>query len=195
MRKLIGLLLVCGLLLAGLASKSYGATATDPASLSKVKSETEMEYLSPMWDNRQLDTVSLNLFFHYRDDPARHLSYFRGATITRAWGYVNEAEKELADDAVGIGPVWMVRYQPWQWGKAALAVDMSGGIIFYNQNFPTDGDFYNFMWRLGPEFSYAINDNYRLSIGCKIMHVSNGQHGHNPSYNGDGFSIGIIKTF
>ncbi len=196
MRKWTCFIILWSLLL-GCAQIALGnETAPDSEPCGKADREVETERLSPMWENRQLDTISMNVFFHRKAAP-RHpnLSFYSGVTISRAWGYITESNIHISDEAVGAGPVYLVRYEPWQWDKLALAVDMSGGIIFYNENFPAGGDFYNFMWRLGPKLIYALNENYAVSIGCKIMHVSNGQHGRmrNPSYNGQGFSVSVMK--
>ncbi|TCL71663.1 hypothetical protein EDC14_1007126 [Hydrogenispora ethanolica] len=197
MRKLICSLVLGSLLLLGLAQTALGQEiGLDPEPNREPDSEIEVEYLSPMWENRQLDTSSLNVFFHKSDFP-RHpnLSFYTGATLTHAWGYITEENTNRDDEAVGIGPVCLIRYQPWQGEKMSFSVDMSGGLIFYNENFPLGGDFYNFMWRLGPKLTYMLNEHYWLSVSCKIMHVSNGQHGRsrNPSYNGQGVSVSVMK--
>jgi lipid A 3-O-deacylase len=150
---------------------------------------------------RQIDTLSLNILFSKKSSLDDRLSFYTGATITRAWGNIIHMGARQKNSAFGIGPVYLLRYKALQLAKSSLSFDMSGSLIFYSEDFPAGGDFYNFMWRIGPKFTYQINDNYLLNIGYKLMHVSNGQFSdnlptvHNPAYNANGISLSITKLF
>ena len=77
-------------------------------------------------------------------------------------------------------------------------------MIFWNRDFPTNGTFYDFMWRVGPRLSCLIGEKTVLNIGYKVMHVSNGQWEwdglktdgkateHNPSWNAKGITVTIV---
>jgi lipid A 3-O-deacylase len=177
--------------------------------------EIELEYFSPQHEkDRNIDTISLNLQkVNYSDD---FLAVYSGLTFTRAWGDMTRRDVYSECDAYGIGPTGLIRlrimglnFMGYSGGSSVeLSLDMSGSVIFWNKNFPTGGDFYDFMWRVGPKISCLIGENTVLNVGYKWMHVSNGQwewHGfgktnfkateHNPSYNAKGITLTIIKYF
>jgi lipid A 3-O-deacylase len=118
-------------------------------------------------------------------------------------------------DAYGIGPTGMIRlrlmglnFMGYSEGDVIeLSFDMSGAVIFWNKDFPPGGDFYDFMWRVGPKLSCLIGAKTVLNVGYKWMHVSNGQwewHGlktdgtateHNPAWNAKGITVTIVTYF
>ena len=165
------------------------------AQLQKVgsKLEIEWEYLTPVEQARQIDTLTLNISQECSHN--NHFSIYRGLSITQAWGNLEHLGMIKDTSAFGLGPVYLIRYEPFQRPHALFSLDMSGGLIFYNQNFPTGGDFYNFMWRIGPKFIYQMDDNLSFTIGYTLMHVSNGQTSnssttsHNPAYNAGGIPL------
>jgi lipid A 3-O-deacylase len=200
MRKLFCLIIVLVVFLMNSPENSYGydGVAQEFKSPQKIKSsqEIELEYMTPTSEKRRdIDTISLNIFNEYYNNNDR-VSILGGITMTRPWGYIEESGEQKSF-AFGIGPVILRRYYLLQGDWAALSWDMSGGFIFYTKDFPYDGRWYNFMWRMGPKFSCRISDNSVLSIGYKLMHVSNGHlSGHkNPAYNAEGFSLSIMKLF
>jgi lipid A 3-O-deacylase len=196
--KIIFLIFISCFILIYLPENSYGY---DSAELRIVDStlEIEWEYLTPVEKARQINTLTLDIL--RESSHGNYFSYYQGLTITRAWGNLEHMGMIKDTSAFGIGPVYLMKYEPFKWPHAALSFDLSGGLILYNQDFPTGGDFYNFMWRIGPKFSYKINDNFRFDIGYKLMHVSNGQwsnspaNSHNPAYNADGISLSFTNLF
>lgn len=161
------------------------------------KQEVEWDFFKPMASSRDLDTVSLHIFKKISEDKGR--SVYRGITITRPQGSIIHKQQVQAQDssAAGIGLVYMVRNEKFRSGKLSIAVDMSGGLILYDQKFPAGGEHYNFMWRIGPRFIYKFTPHSSINIGYMLMHVSNGLHSetHNPSYNARGVSIGVETNF
>jgi lipid A 3-O-deacylase len=157
--------------------------------------EIEAEYLAPLDKDRMIDTVSVNIMADDENFDGGRLSYSRGVTVTRAWGSINRAGCEGEHEMVGIGPNFLLRYELKQWERSRLSFDMSGGLIIYNKRFMVDGHHYNFMWRIGPKYTYQINSQYCLNIAYKVMHVSNGQTSHNPAYNSDGFSMSVTRLW
>ena len=112
---------------------------------------------------------------------------------------VNELlkEEQYETSAIGIGPVILFRLQPLIIGNFSFSVDASGGIILYNKSFPPRGDIYNFMFRLGGTIGFYIGDNFRINLGLRRMHISNGQGvgAFNPFYEGEGLSLNLSKEF
>jgi lipid A 3-O-deacylase len=171
--------------------------------------EIELEYFSSFDENRDIDTISLNLQkVNYADN---FVSVYYGLTITRAWGDMTRRGVYSTCDAYGIGPTGLIRlrlmglnFLGYSGGDVVeLSFDMSGALIFWNKDFPTNGDFYDFMWRVGPKLSCLIGEKTVLNVGYKWMHVSNGQWNwsrmepseHNPSYNAKGITLTIIRYF
>ena len=156
--------------------------------------ELEWDQLPPREKDRDLDTVSLHILEKISETNNR--SVYRGITITRPNGdIINKQEQTLDSSAVGIGPVYMIRNEKYHSGKLSAAIDMSGGFIVYDKKFPVGGEYYNFMWRIGPQLIYKFSENSSLNIGYMLMHVSNGLRTHNPSYNTNGVSLGFMTSF
>lgn len=184
-RRLICLVIIINILLICMPGKSYAADA---------KLELDWDYLTHAhFKDRYINTVSLHILENISKKNNR--SIYRGITITRPYGYINEKEQTKDSSAVGVGPVYMIRYEKKLSGKLYEALDMSGGFIVYDKTFPAEGRYYNFMWRIGPRFIYRINENSSVNIGYMLMHVSNGFKTHNPGYNGEGVSLGFVTNF
>ncbi len=176
--------------------------------------ELELEYFAPLHEkDRNIKTISLNLQkVNYADD---FVSVHSGFTLTRAWGDMTRRGVYSNCNAWGIGPSGLIRlrlmglnFLGYSGGDVVeLSLDMSGALIFWNKNFPTGGDFYDFMWRVGPKLSCLIGEKTVLNIGYKIMHVSNGQWewdglktegkatDRNPSWNAKGITVTIVTYF
>lgn len=157
--------------------------------------EVEAEYLSPMHSSRRLQTESISALKNFWTSESGNFTYYGGLTLTHAWGVINRNHLEYDCSANGIGPAFLVRYQPWQGERWSLACDFSGAFILYNEDFPAGGDMYNFMWRFGPKLTYKISERSSINFGYKFMHVSNGQRDHNPAYDSRGPSLGVAFTF
>jgi len=191
MRKIICLVIILNILLGFMPEKSL-------ASSGSTEREIELEYLTPLDNDRDINTFSIHIL---NKIPAKNssISFYNGLTITRPQGEIFSGGEKCDSSAFGIGPVYLARYEPFHSGKLAFSLDMSDGLILYNKKFPVEGRIYNFMWRAGPQFSYKFDQNTAVSIGYKLMHVSNGSSifgkGHNPSYNASGFSLSIVTHF
>jgi hypothetical protein len=190
MRKLVRLVIIINFLLICTPGMSY-CYANDS------KLEMDWDYLTATAKSRDLDTVSLHILHKISETKGR--SVYSGITITRALGNIIPGQQTQAQEssAVGIGPVYMIRNEKYHSGKLSAAVDMSGGFIVYNNKFPAGGEYYNFMWRIGPQYIYKFSQNSSVSMGYMLMHVSNGLHSqiHNPSYNAHGVSFGFVTNF
>jgi lipid A 3-O-deacylase len=207
MRKLYLVAIITTFLLLSSAANAFGYLEAQDT-----QAELELEYFAPLHENsRDIKTATLNLqSVHYADD---FLSVHSGWTITRAWGDMDRRGVQSSCNAWGIGPSGQIRlrlmgfnFLGYSGGDLAeLSLDMSGAVIIWNKDFPTGGDFYDFMWRVGPKLSCLIGEHTVLNIGYKIMHVSNGQWewhdgktdfkatDRNPSWNAKGLTITIVS--
>lgn len=160
------------------------------------KSELDWDYLTPTAKSRDLDTMSLHILNKISETNGR--SVYRGFTITKAYGEITPSQQIWQEDssAVGVGPIYLIRNEKLHSGKLTVSIDMSGGLILYDKEFPVGGEHYNFMWRIGPQFMYKFTPTSVVNIGYTFMHVSNGLHSeiHNPSYNAHGVTIGFATA-
>jgi lipid A 3-O-deacylase len=201
MRKFGYLIFMTALFLISLPMNTYGYPSEAKEGLTAEKTEFEMEYLVPTGERRDIDTISLNIFKEVRNNG--RVAFYNGITLTHAWGDMTQSGVKSDCAAYGIGPTYLVRIGVKEWDNAAFSFDMSGALIFYDKDFPNNGDFYNFMWRIGPKFSYRIAEYMILNIGYILMHVSNGQlywpeltgTAHNPAYNAKGLSLTVVYCF
>ena len=169
---------------------------------SKYKIEAGCAYLIPIHANRQIQTINAHIMAGKQFFKKIHLALYSGIIVTYAWGHIvqlNDFYEEVAHEnsAFGAGPLFLLRFEPFVVNRIALGIDASGVIAFYTKHFPAGGDFYNFMWRIGPILSIKMNNGYTLGMGYRWMHVSNGQGlgPRNPSYEGEGPFITFGKYF
>lgn len=168
----------------------------------KLKLEPGLEYLTPVYGHRSIQTISANVFLggeYFKKTP---LTIYCGLTVTYAWGTIIQYNDNFIDEtyknqALGLGPVFLIRFEPIAYKGFSLAPEFSGGFILYSNKFPYGGEIYNFMWRVGGSICYRINTEYSVTVNSRWMHVSNGKGlvPQNPSYEGWGLGIGFIKYF
>lgn len=204
---MVRLQLVCIVLLVVVITENTMAqTASDSIKKSTVfewKYEPGIEFIHPQSSDRWIYTVSENhlvgmeFFKKYI-----HLSLYAGLTTTYAWGHItqygdNFTEVTTSNAAFGIGPVFLVRFEPIVIKGFSAGFDGGGGFILYTGRFPHGGDIYNFMWRGGFSAAYRINRKNAIRADFKWMHVSNGQglNAKNPSYEGKGISLEYVRYF
>lgn len=186
MRKIVCLLLIFNSLLLFMPQNSYCYAADS-------KLEIEWEHTNAFEKDRDLDTVSVHILEKISESKNR--SVYSGFTITRPTGSVTIDQQTKSSSAVGVGPVYMIRNTEQLSDKLSVAFDMSGGFIVYDKSFPADGRFYNFMWRIGPQFIYKFNEDSSVNLGYMLMHVSNGLRTRNPGYDAHGVSLGFVNKF
>lgn len=185
----------------------YTQTKSDSLGVKKEKNirlkfETGTEYLTPTKRDRRIQTISQNVYLGVEFFKKIHFSVYVGITLTYAWGYILQWDEHFNDvrhnnSAAGAGPVFLLRLEPLIYHRVSLSGDFSGGIIFYSGSFPYGGDIYNFMLRAGGSVKYRFNRKLAVSLDGKWMHVSNAQglNPHNPSYEGAGISLGLVRYF
>lgn len=164
--------------------------------------EIGIEYLVPTSADRQIHTISTDLFFGWMDSKRIPFTFNFGLTGTSAWGEITQLDEffnaeTFKNQALGIGPVYLIQYQFYITKNLSISPLHKGGIIFYNHHFPYGGDIYNFMWRFGAAAHYRINCDLQLNLSYIWMHVSNGQgiSPKNPSYEAKGLNISFTKSF
>lgn len=158
----------------------------------------DIEYHSPKDDDRNIRTTNLNAYFLIKEVRAVNLAIYGGFTATYVKGDITQLEGALEagtlrevnyeEEAFGMGPGILASLCLWQYGKLSIHFDGSGCLILYNEEFPTGGEPYNFMWRWGPVLRYKIKNDQTIGLGYQWMHVSNGKGigPQNPSYDAQG---------
>ena len=162
--------------------------------------ELGIEYLIPIHEDRQIKTVSSDLYYRWLESKDSTLTLDIGLIGTYAWGEITQLNDQFKDviynnKAAGLGANFLIRYKIRLSEKLSLSPYFKGGLVLYSKRFPYGGDVYNFMRRHGGTVHYLLNRNYIINISYVRMHVSNGQGltQRNPSYEGQGINISIIK--
>ncbi len=162
--------------------------------------EIGIEYLAPTKLERQIETTSLNLLYGSERHGRFPFTLQFGLTATYAWGNITQLDASFSkvtteNNALGMGSIFVTRFELLSLKKFSISPFFSGGIILYSENFPHGGNIYNFIWRYGGIFHFQLNNSIKLNLAGKWMHVSNGQglNHSNPSYEGKGIEISITK--
>ena len=160
--------------------------------------DVDVEYYLPIGEDRQIHSVFVNGLFGVEVIPGI-LILAGGVTVTGAWGSIvqwNDDFEDVRSDTLvgGVGPLFLIRCEPFHVGRFGLALDVAGAIVLYTRRFPPGGDIYNFTWRLGGALEVRATESLTVTAGVRWMHVSNGQGlgPQNPSYEGVGFPVGFI---
>ena len=170
------------------------------------KLEMGTEYLVPTRFNNQITTTNFNCYFWKKKFDKNYLSASVGLTGTYAWGFsdqiINPTDStteiyRYKTTGIGLGPILQVEHTILKINRFSLVGEASGGVILYSNRFPYGGDYYNFMFRMGPSISFRISKTGYLKAGYRWMHVSNGKGfgNQNPFYEAQGAGISFIKMF
>ncbi|MFH2064315.1 MAG: hypothetical protein ABIK15_03825 [Pseudomonadota bacterium] len=192
------------LILPAIISLAFADTEQSGNKVPEVKElyELGIEYFQPVQRDRQIRTATANILKRsgYYDDLL--ITVYAGLTVNYAWGHILQEDRlnreiEYSNSAFGIGPLFHARWSPISVDGLALSMDAAGGILFHNKAFPAGGDYYNFIWRIGPSISYPLKDKQTLILGFRMMHVSNGQGvtRDNPAYDAAGVSLHVSRYF
>ena len=60
---------------------------------------------------------------------------------------------------------------------------------------PAGGRAYDFLWRVGPRFSYKLGNYSALGLTLLYAHASNGMNSHNPGYEMKGVNLDFEYKF
>ncbi|MFO0554608.1 MAG: hypothetical protein U0271_39895 [Polyangiaceae bacterium] len=170
-----------------------------------------VSYFIPTKEDRPINSGFIDALFGVELWELLGLSVHGGLTGTVASGYITEWGDDFVDvrydtSTGGLGPMVAVRFEPlrplFSWAcdcapDLSLSLDVTGALVLYTSDFPPGGDIYNFVWRVGGELGYAFSPRWRLELGGRWMHVSNGQGlgPFNPSYEGAGVTLGSQFRF
>lgn len=176
---------------------SFLMTTVFPQTVCHAKSsnvEIQAEYLSHhKFARRFIDNYNVHVFQKAHEHAG--LTFHRGLTITRAHGYTTEDDIRRNSNAVGLGPVGMIRWERPISGKLYGDLEVSGSFLIYSKSFPAQGRPWGFMWRVGPRLTWKYTKNNSFSLGYIFSHSSNGMKSKNPGHNSFGFSLGFNHSF
>ncbi|MGZ3863322.1 MAG: acyloxyacyl hydrolase [Bacteroidia bacterium] len=170
------------------------------------KFNLQADYLPPTRYNNQIKTASLHCLFWKKRFVENYVLLSAGVTATYGWGY-SEQVKNYGDtlteifiyktSAFGLGPIIQIEPTIIKYKRFSLIGEASGGVILYTNKFPYGGDYYNFMFRMGPSVSWEITKHNYFKVGYRWMHVSNGKGfgNQNPFYEAQGIGIGFVRMF
>lgn len=204
-----------GLLIGGLLLMMVPCAVLNAGELNMEAAETgktiqfllSVDHFWPEDDDRNIGTLNLNAYYLIKEFRAVNLSIYAGFTATYAKGDITQLEGALEEgtlrevnyeeEAFGMGPGILADLRLWRYRELSIHFDASGGLILYNEEFPTGGEPYNFMWRWGPVLRYDLNNDRALGLGYHWMHVSNGKGigSQNPSYDARGLSLQFSFAF
>jgi hypothetical protein len=171
--------------------------------LNSDKKIVSIQYLAPTEESRDIKTINIDFNYLLTQVKKVSLSIYLGLTATYATGSITQLEGSIEagtlreahydNSAFGLAPGLLASFQLWSRNNFSIHLNGSGSFVVYNKEFPAGGDFYNFMWRVGPSLEYDIGKSKVLGIGYQWAHISNGQGvgPQNPSYN----AWGIILRF
>jgi hypothetical protein len=184
------------------AQESASTRARHPLTLG-----TTLSYFAPTKEERQIQTVFVDVLVGVNVWDLLGIDIYGGLTSTVAWGWITQFDDQFNDvrfdtQVGGIGPVFALRAEPLRplcfagCAGFSLALDASGALVLYSAHFPPGGDIYNLAWRVGGAIGYSVTPRWRIELGGRWMHVSNGQGigAFNPSYEGVGVTLGSQLT-
>ncbi len=186
------------LCLMALAAHGQSVDTVLPERKTRLKLEAGSSYLAPTQAHRQIHTACLDLLAGAEFFPCTPLTVLGGLTVNYAWGSIiqwddNFQDVTHANHAVGIGPMFLLRFEPFVYKGFSVSPEVSGACVIHTSEFPHGGDIYNLLWRLGGSVNYRVNQRWAVSLNARWTHVSNGQGlgPHNPSYEGAGVGLTV----
>jgi hypothetical protein len=158
----------------------------------------ELQHVVPTQAARQIHLTNASWFFAEQPHFGGRLTLKLGATASRASGRIEQTSGSFEDGtfraetldsaAWGLGPTVGASLRLAQAGRATLALDASGSLMFYDRAFPSGGTRVNGMLQAGPSVSWDLSRGGNVTLGARWLHISNGQGlgAHNPAYDGRG---------
>ncbi|BEU87493.1 hypothetical protein TAMA11512_09570 [Selenomonas sp. TAMA-11512] len=161
---------------------------------SERQAEIIIEYLRPEgFEERHISTVNVHAL--ERAGNKHHTDVYRGITVSHGTGDSYRDGQWRDSDGWGLGYTMLFRRERQLSRVTGIGMDLSGGLLAYNHAFPEHGRAFNFMWRVSPHISFHTNKDMTLRFGVTWMHVSNSFGGHNPGYNGVGYTASCNWAF
>jgi hypothetical protein len=152
----------------------------------------QAEYLKHNKSDKHVDNYNLHVYKHLWNND--YLSFYYGGTASIANGYMDKDEKKDSD-AFGIGPSIMGRLEFNPFGSFYTGLEVGGTMRFFTKAHPAGGRAYDFLWRVGPRFSYKLGNYSALGLTLLYAHASNGMNSHNPGYEMKGVNLDFEYKF
>ena len=152
----------------------------------------QAEYLKHNKSDKHVDNYNLHVYKHLWNNE--YLSLYYGGTASIANGYMDKDEKKDSD-AFGIGPSIIGRLEFNPFGSFYTGLEVGGTMRFFTKAHPAGGRAYDFLWRVGPRFSYKLGNYSALGLTLLYAHASNGMNSHNPGYEMKGVNLDFEYKF
>ena len=113
-------------------------------------------------------------------------------------GYGFDKKDWTGDDAWGGGLNMLLRWHFLSFDRWSIYADGGGGIIEFEDEFPSGGTHFNFTGRVGLGASIRLAHNLHLIGGARYLHISNAAiHGveRNPGFDSMEYYTGLMFTF
>ncbi len=155
-----------------------------------------IEYYDSQDSDRDISIVQLN--------AETGFNLFRGFSINgNAYLMLTSGQRTLEDsipvikqkaDVFGAGFLGFLRWDVLRIQSHSLFVDAGAGMVFTNNAFPPGGTVWNFTQRYSLGLAIGLNENAKVLLGWRHIHISNGKgfgHPKNPAYDGNGPYLGL----
>jgi hypothetical protein len=119
-----------------------------------------------------------------------HLMLTDGHRIDRG-----DSDRKLNADRLGVGLASSIRFDVVQKDRHNLFIAFRLGFLLCSDQLPPGGTFWNFTQRYVVGVSIRFLSNANLLLGINRLHISNAGYKRNPSYNGNGFFVGVVYGF
>jgi hypothetical protein len=113
-------------------------------------------------------------------------------------GYAFEQRGLFDTDAEGFGLSLLLRWHLLNRDRFSLFIDGGGGLVFFDEEFPSQGTHSNFTARVGLGASFELADDLHLIGGARYFHLSNAARkgmDENPSLDAAELYLGVLIEF
>lgn len=149
-------------------------------------------YGSGAWGSRgDLYMGHVALGYYFVDRIAFEVEGYGGAVITDQSSPAGH-DHGLGGIAIRLRHHWIVE-DDW-----SLYFDIGAGTQWHREPFPVNGTHQNFSPQVGLGITYELDNNWRLMLGGRWLHISNASRKgeqNNPGYDGGMAYIGLMTSF
>ncbi|MFI5221650.1 MAG: acyloxyacyl hydrolase [Bacteroidia bacterium] len=182
------------------------AFGQDSSCFQKAKYNFEIsgEYYFPAsyMRNVKSDFISVLIGKNIHSNTGAHYSINAGFFSIAAQGSTLETdlsnkEYTFLTSVKGMGPMVLGRVELVESNKFYFTGDFSTGMAFFDNKFPPQADYYDWVLKLGLGLGYHFNKHFSALLSARFMHLSNGKGfgPQNPTYEGYGYSFALVKHF
>lgn len=173
------------------------APSQDRADARRLSYDVGLEFLWPTIEDRSISTVSAHALVGMRLGAG--LSTHIGLSAAHGGGYIDNSDIGIIgrreSQAVGIGPMFAVRFAPVRVWRFGAGLDIAGSLLYFSSGFPHGGDHLNYMGRAGAFLDFYYNPNTLVRAAFRSMGFTSGRSAgrHNPGYSAQGICISISR--